>query len=210
MNRPSASALALGLLAGVLALGGAQAQAQAPAAPAAASAPARAPQATPAQMVAAQQAAIAKFAGLSGSWRGTGWMVDNGVRTNLTVTVRAGPALDGVIEVVEQRSYAPDGKMTFHSFNNFSFDARKNQYVTQARAGGLFSDFPLNATADGYVWQLGFNGSGLRYTGVVKDGVWTETTESFSPDKPAVKTGEFTVKRVATPGWPEAGALTLK
>jgi hypothetical protein len=205
MKRHSAPVLAVGLAASAILLAGASALAQAPAA-----APARAPQATPTQMVAAQQAAIAKFAAMNGSWRGKGWMLNNGVRTELTVTVRAGPALDGAIEVMEQRSYAPDGKVTFHSFNNFSFDARKNQYLNQARAGGLFSDFPLNATADGYVWQLGFNGSGLRYTGVIKDGVWTESTESFSPDKPTVKSGEFTIRRVATPGWPEAGALTLK
>jgi hypothetical protein len=161
----------------------------------------------PAEMIAAQQMAIARLAGFNGEWRGEGWKSAEGGRVTETVTQRVGSFLDGATQVIETRSYFPDGAITFHAFNNVAFDAGKAEYVMQARAGGRFGNFPFRATADGYVWELGFDGHGLRYTGTLKNGVWTEKTEQLAPDRPPETIAEFNVRRVGDTDWPEHGAM---
>jgi hypothetical protein len=165
---------------------------------------------TPAEMVAAQRKAMEPLAGFNGIWRGEGWTEDDGKRTTATVTQRVGPFLDGVTQMIETRSYAPDGASVFHAFNNVMWDTRKSAYVMQARAGGLFGNFPLRIIPNGYVWDLGFGTSGLRYTGTIENGVWTEISERISADKPPQKFAEFKLRRVSDSAWPEAGALAAK
>lgn len=161
----------------------------------------------PAEMMATQNAAIAKLAGFNGVWRGTGWTDENGKRTTATVTERVGPFLDGTTQIIEARNYSADGKLGFHAFNNVMFDVRKGEYVMQARAGGLFGNFPFRATPNGYVWEINFGGSGLRYTGTIENGVWTEVSEHISPDKAPEKFAEFKLQRVSSTEWPQGGAL---
>lgn len=162
---------------------------------------------SPAEMIAAQQSAIAQLARFNGEWRGEGWKLADGGKTTETVTQRVGGFLDGTTQVIETRSYAADGSSTFHAFNNVAFDAGKAEYVMQARAGGRFGNFPFRATADGYVWELGFGGRGLRYTGTLAGGVWTEKTEQISPDAPPQVIAEFSLRRVGDTDWPEHGAM---
>jgi hypothetical protein len=180
------------------------------AAPVLAQAPA-APQLTPAQMVAAQQAAMRRLAGLDGVWRGEGWMIDRPGETprRMTYTQRVGPFLDGAVKVIETRAYLPDGSLGFHAFT-VSFDAQKGEYVMTARAAGRSGAFGFSATGDGYVWDIGGGGRGIHYTGTLKDGAWTETGDSVAPDRPPVRMSEWTVRRVGSTDWPEAGALPAR
>jgi hypothetical protein len=175
---------------------------------------AQAPQAaqapmTPTQMVAAQQAAMARMAALDGVWRGEAWMIDRPGETprQMTQTMRVGPFLDGAVKVMETRGYLADGSLGFHAFNTLAFDAEKAAYVMNARAAGRSGQFSFRPTADGYVWEIGGGGRGLRYTGVVKDGVWTEVGESLDPARAPIRMSEMTLRRVGPTDWPEAGAI---
>lgn len=167
---------------------------------------AQAPQ-TATQLVAAQQAAIAKLSGFNGLWRGQGWTIVDGRKVPETVTQRVGFALDGATQVMETRIFAADGRAGFHALNNVAYDATKGEYVIQARAEGRFGNFPFRATADGYVWELVFGGRGLRYTGTLKDGVWTQVSERIAPDRPPEVFAEFRVSRIAATTWPDGGAM---
>ena len=166
--------------------------------------------APPVDLVAAQQAAIEHFAPFDGLWRGNGWSLVDGERAPLIVTQRVGRMLDGATQVMETRSYATDGALAFHAFNNIAYDADKAAYVMQARAEGRFGTFPLQATMDGYVWEIGSGGNGLRYTGRIENGVWREVTESLSAGEAPRVIGEFMVYRFDDTDWPEAGALPAK
>jgi len=174
----------------------------------AACAPAVAAQA-PAAMVAAQQQAMQRMAALDGVWRGEAWMVDNPgeARRVMTQTLRVGPFLDGAVKLMETRGYLADGTLGFHAFNTLGFDAEKNTYVMDARAAGRAGLFSFRPTPDGYVWEIGGGGRGLRYTGVVKGGVWTEVGESLSPDRAPITVSSMTLRRVGDTDWPEAGAI---
>jgi hypothetical protein len=164
---------------------------------------------TPPQMVAAQQAAMARINALDGVWRGAGWMIDAPGETprRMTITERVGPFLDGAVKVIETRGYLAAGGLGFHAFNTVSFDAQKGQYAMTARAAGRGGDFAFEPTADGYTWRIGPEGRGLRYVGVLKDGTWTEYSESLSPDRAPIRMSEMTLRRVGDSSWPEAGAI---
>jgi hypothetical protein len=160
-------------------------------------------------MIAAQETALKKLNSLEGVWRGSGWMIDSPGETPraMVQTYRVGPALDGTLEVMEARAYLPDGQVGFHAFNTISFDAQKGAYIMTARAGGRSGDFSFTPTADGYIWEIGGGGRGLRYTGVLKDGVWTELGESIDPGRPPIRMSEWTVKRIGPTTWPDGGAI---
>lgn len=162
---------------------------------------------TPVQMVSAQQRAMASLKGFNGIWRGEGWVLEGERKVPETVTQRVGPFLDGAAQAVETRSFHADGSLSFHAFNTIAYDARAEHYVMQARAGGLFGNFPFRVTQDGYVWDLGFEGRGLRYTATLKGGLWRQITERITPDQPPLIIGDFTLRRLSDTDWPEGGAL---
>lgn len=168
--------------------------------------------ATPAQMVAQQQSAIARLPRMDGVWRGTGWMVDRpeDKPRQMTMTYRVGPFLDRTVKVIEIRGYLADGSLGFHAFNMVSFDSDKRAYVMNARAAGRSGAFDFELSPEGYVWRIGSGDSGLRYTGTIKDGVWKETGQSLAPGRTPVAMSEFTLRRVADTDWPEAGAVAAK
>jgi hypothetical protein len=161
----------------------------------------------PNQRVLAEQAAIASLAGFNGLWRGSGWTLVEGERVANVVTQRVGTMLDDVTQVIETRTFAADGSLQFHAFNNVAFEFDSGAYVIQARAGGRFGEFPFRTTPDGYVWELINNGSGLRYTGTLRNGVWTEVTEAVSADRLPQVISEFSISRIGDTEWPAGGAL---
>ena len=48
----------------------------------------------------------------------------------------------------------------------------------------------------------------IRYTAVVKDGVWREVGDRIAPDKEPVRFFEMTLKRVGHTDWPAGGAIS--
>lgn len=161
----------------------------------------------PSPLEAAQQEAMTEFNGLAGEWRGEGWSLSGDQLVPLDVTLRAGFALDRSTLFIENRSYRQDGSLAFHSFNNIGFDNDHSALVMQARAEGRFGDFSLTTTGDGYVWHIGSEDSGLRYTGTIHDGLWTEATDVLTPGEAPRKIGEFTVRRTGATDWPDGGSL---
>ena len=74
---------------------------------------------------------------------------------------------------------------------------------------GRQGTFPLTPTDDGYVWTIPAGpGRTLRYTAVVKDGVWNEVGDLLMEGKPPVRTFEMTLRRVGDTDWPSAGAVS--
>lgn len=162
--------------------------------------------------VTAQQEAMAPLAILDGVWRGSAWQIDpTGKRHDMTQTERLGPFLDGSIRVVEGRGYLPDGSIGFNAFAVISYDPAKKAYTMRSYTGGRYGDFPLQARADGFDWQIpaGPNAT-VRYTAVVKDGTWVETGEFVAEGQPPRKFFEMRLKRIGDSDWPSGGAVPMK
>lgn len=181
----------------------------APAGASAAGAPGGAPQMTPAQVVTAQQAAIARLSALDGVWRGTGAMTDRpgDAPDQMTMAVRVGSALDGTLKIIETRGYLANGTLRFHSFNTISFDPQRAEYTMNARAGGRSGNFSFRPTDEGYAWNIGSPEAGIRYTGTVAGGEWKERGLSVAPGREPQFMSESALRRVGATDWPEAGAL---
>jgi hypothetical protein len=171
---------------------------------------AQGPQQTPAQWVAAQQAAMIPLAYMDGVWRGTGWMIDAPGETprHMTMTYRIGPFLEGAVKVIEIRGYLADGSYGFHAFNMVSFDAQKGEYVMNARAAGRSGIFAFQlAGARKYTWQIGNPTTGLHYEGALENGEWIQIGRRIAPGAEPIIMSDYRLRRVADTDWPEAGAI---
>lgn len=142
-----------------------------------------------------ERQALAVLAPLDGEWSGSGWTLVDGRHEPRLVTLSVSAQLGGATRVIENRTYGPDGVLLFHAFNNVAFNVDSGTHVIQARAEGRFGEFSFTPTADGYVWQLGGGGQGLRYTGTLFGDRWTEVTEILVPGQPAREIARFTVTR---------------
>jgi hypothetical protein len=157
---------------------------------------------SPAEMVERQQTAMARLDDLEGLWEGTGWLLEGETKVPLAVAIQSGKMLDGVMQLIEVRTRDGNGKIHLHGVNFIVYNTARQSYAIQAHAGGLYGDFTFNVTQDGYVWQLGDDNQGLRYTGVVHGDVWTETTERLGPGGVISPIGKFTLKRAKRSEWP--------
>lgn len=168
-------------------------------------------QPNPAAMIATQREAMLPLAIFDGVWRGPASMVlPSGDKYNATQTERVGPLLDGSIRVIEGRSYSADNTLGFSTFASISYDPEKKAYTLHSHALGRVGDFPLQVTPNGFVWEFPLGAMTIRYTAVVKDGVWREIGESIVPDKDPVRFFEMNLKRVGDTDWPAAGAIAPK
>jgi hypothetical protein len=162
----------------------------------------------PEKLLAAQREAMAKLTTLDGTWRGEAWMVaPDGGRHSLTQTERVGPMLDGAVRVIEGRGYEADGKLAFNAFAIISFDVAKSTYSMRSHAMGNAGDFPVTITADGFQWEIAAGPMTIRYTAVVKDGVWTEKGTRQAPGQGPVEFFGMTLQRLGDTDWPAAGAV---
>jgi len=153
-------------------------------------------------MVESQQTAMARLDDLEGLWEGTGWLLEGETKVSLAVALQSGKMLDGAMQLIEVRTRDGNGKIHLHGVNLIVYNTARHSYAIQAHAGGLFGDFTFKVTHDGYVWQLGDDNQGLRYTGVIHGGVWTETTERLGPGGAISQIGKFTLKRAKGLEWP--------
>ncbi len=169
---------------------------------------ANAQQADPASLIATQRDAMAAFARMDGVWRGPAWTIlPNGEKHHVTQTERIGPLLDGSIKVVEGRSYESDGRTGFNAFGVISYDPGKKSYAFRSHAQGRFGEFVIKPSVDGYVWGIPAGPMTIRYTAVIKDGVFHEVGDHIVPGKEPMRYFEMTLKRVGDSAWPTAGAI---
>jgi len=165
----------------------------------------------PAVLIAAQKEAMAKLAAMDGVWRGPAWTAGpSGEKHVLTQTERVGPILDGAVKVVEGRGYDADGKVAFNAFATISYDPASKKYTMHSHAMGRAGDFPLTLSADGFTWEIPAGPMTIRYTAVIKDGVWKETGDRIAPGKEPVRFLEMELKRVGDTTWPAGGAVPPK
>lgn len=162
----------------------------------------------PGKLLAAQREAMAKLAMLDGAWRGDAWTVaPDGSRHSLTQTERVGPMLDGAVRVIEGRGYEADGSLAFNAFGVISFDVAKGAYSMRSHAMGNAGDFPVTVSADGFQWEIAAGPMTIRYTAVVKDGVWTEKGTRQAPGQEPVEFFGMTLQRLGDTDWPAGGAV---
>src|SRR5437899_2251117 len=142
----------------------------------------------PATLIAAQKEAMVPLAFMDGVWRGPAWTVlPSGEKHNVTQTERIGPFLDGSVKVIEGRGYDTDGKVTFNAFGTISYDPARKAYTLHSHAMGYVGDFVLRPAADGYTWEIPAGPTSIRYTAVIKDGVWKEVGDRIAPGKEPVR-----------------------
>ena len=136
----------------------------------------------PATLIAAQREAMTPLAFMDGVWRGPAWTIlPSGEKHKVTQTERIGPFLDGSVKVTEGRGYNADGTVGFNAFGTISYNPATRVYTLHSYAQGNVGDFALNRTSDGYVWEIPIGPAGvIRYTAVLKNGVWTETGERIA------------------------------
>ncbi len=165
----------------------------------------------PATLIAAQREAMAPLAFMDGVWRGPAWTIlPSGEKHNITQTERIGPFLDGSVKVIEGRGYNADGTAGFNAFGTISFNAATRVYTLHSYAQGNVGDFTLTRTADGYIWEIPAGPMTIRYTAVIKDGVWREVGDRIVLGKDPVRFFEMNLKRVGDTNWPAAGAISPK
>ncbi|MDP1632322.1 MAG: DUF1579 domain-containing protein [Caulobacter sp.] len=177
------------------------------AAPALAQAPA-----DPAVLLAAQKAAMAPLAAMDGVWRGPAWTVDQtGTKRLLTQTERIGSFLGGTVKVIEGRGYNADGSVGFNALGVISHDPAAKTWSMRSWAMGRSGDFPLEPTADGYVWSIPAGpGAVVRYTAVIKNGAWREIGEYVAGDQPPRQIFEMNLTRIGDTDWPNGGAVPMQ
>jgi hypothetical protein len=164
-----------------------------------------------AALQAAQREAMAPLAFMDGVWRGpASTTTAPGVTHAVTQTERIGPFLDGSVKVIEGRGYDAEGKVTFNAFGIISYNPATRAYTMRSYAMGQVGDFALQRKPDGFVWEIPAGPMTIRYTAVVKNGVWHEVGDRIAPDKEPVRFFEMTLKRVGDTYWPTAGAIGPK
>lgn len=162
-------------------------------------------------VIATQREAMVPLAFMDGVWRGPAWTIlPSGEKHSITQTERIGPFLDGSVKVLEGRGYDAEGKVTFNAFGTISYDPAKRAYTLHSYAQGHVGDFSLKPTSDGYVWEIPVGEMTIRYTCVVKDGVWREVGDRIMPGKDPVRFFEMNLKRVGDTTWPAGGAISPK
>jgi len=154
--------------------------------------------------------AMARLSFMRGTWAGpasgTG---PDGRPFRVWQTERMGPLLGGDVLVVEGRGYKEDDSTGFNALAVISYEPRTGEYEIRSYAMGRAGTFTLTPTEDGYVWTVPAGpGRSLRYTAVVKDGVWNEVGDLLAEGKPPARTFEMTLHRVGDTDWPGAGAVS--
>lgn len=164
-----------------------------------------------AAVMAAQREALGRLAYMDGIWRGPAWtLLPSGEKHTITHTERIGPFLGGMVKVIEGRGYDPDGKVTFNSFGTISFLTETRTYNLHSHALGHVGDFALTLTADGYQWEILMGPVKVRYTAVVKGGVWLEVGDRIQPGQAPTRIFEMNLRRVGDTSWPAADPVPPK
>lgn len=165
----------------------------------------------PASLIQAQRKAMEPLKMMDGVWRGTASTTGrSGEKHVITQTERVGPMLGGSIKVMEGRGYEADGKLSFNAFGIISYDPASQSYSMHATAQGHTGDFAMTVTDDGFNWSIPAGPMTMRYTAVIKDGIWHELGVREMPGKPPVQFFEMKLKRAGDTDWPAAGAVPMK
>lgn len=164
----------------------------------------------PAALIRVEREAMERLSWMNGRWQGPAWSQTPAGRHEIVQTERIGPMLDGSVKVVEGKSFERDGRpAAFNAFGIIYFDPGKKVYRLHSHAQGRSGDFPMEVTADGYVWTIAAGPVSIRYAAIVRDGVWREVGEMVRPDGNATQIFEMNLRRTGDSDWPLAGQATV-
>lgn len=157
---------------------------------------------------AVQRQAIAALDRLDGTWRGEATMTGPGGQRTFTQTERVGSMLGGSVKVIEGRGYNADGTTSFNAMAVISWDEAAGRYGFHSWANGRSGDFPFEATADGFRWEIqaGPNAR-VEYVAVVEGGTWHEVGHYLVEGQPPRQILEMTLTRLGDSDWPAGGAV---
>jgi len=154
------------------------------------------------------RAAIDRLDFLDGEWAGPAWAQTREGRADMTQTERVGDMLGGAIKVIEGRAWDPAGKTVFNAFAVITYEPKSRTYTFTTFVGGEKSEFPLQVSDTGFVWERPAGPNAVvRFTAVVKDGVWHEVGEYIAEGQPPRRFVELNLRRVGDSAWPAAGAV---
>ncbi|MDA0193584.1 MAG: hypothetical protein O2887_03400 [Bacteroidetes bacterium] len=123
-----------------------------------------------------------------GSWKGTGWIINQGgVKSEFNQNEEIYYDLNGSVLVARGTGKNTDGKVIHDALGIISYQLQTNEYKMNAfLANGMKTEASLEIIGDGKLkwWFETGNGSTIRYTSNIKDGIWTEKGE-YSPDNEA-------------------------
>lgn len=166
---------------------------------------------SPAQRIAAQREAMARFANLDGAWRGQATMtLPNGQKHEITQTERVGGFLDGAVKLVEGRGYEADGKVSFNALGVISYDPATRVYTMHSNAQGYTGNFVLTPSPDGFSWEIPAGPMNIKYTATVKDGAWREVGDRIVSGKAPVRFFDMTLRRIGSTTWPAGDPVPAK
>lgn len=162
----------------------------------------------PGSLLKAQREAMAALHPLDGTWRGSAsTTLPTGETHLLTQTERVGPFLGGAVKVIEGRGVEADGQLSFNALAIISYDVERRSYSLRSYAQGRVGDFPVRVTSDGFAWDIPAGAMLIRYTAVIKDGIWHEIGERIVPGQDPIRFHEMTLRRVGDTDWPAGGAV---
>jgi hypothetical protein len=163
-------------------------------------------------MMSSQRAAMEALSFMDGAWRGTAWTVTpDGKRLSLTQTERVGPLLGGTVKLVEGRGYESDGRTGFNALGVISYNPANRKYSIQSYASGQAGAFPLEASGNGFVWQIPAGPNAIvRFTATFQGGNWHEIGEHVAEGAPPVKVFEMRLKRLGDTAWPGGDPVSIK
>ena len=130
--------------------------------------------------------AVTQAAFLEGSWAGEGWIqMGPGPKEEFTQTETVTSMLDGAVMLVEGigHSTGEDPKKIHHALALISFDPVNNTLLFSSFvAGRPRLDLVPEVAPNTFIWGFSPSSGGeIRYSIVIKDGVWHEVGE-FSRD----------------------------
>ena len=165
----------------------------------------------PAPLLAAQRDAMKALAAMDGVWRGPAWtLLPSGEKATVTQTERIGPFLQGTVKVLEGRGYRDDGSVGFNALGVISFDPAKKAYNLRSYALGRSGDFPIQPTADGYVWEIPQGPATIRYTAAIQGDTLREVGDRIVPGREPLRFFEMTLKRLGDSDWPETRPVPMR
>lgn len=157
--------------------------------------------------IAAEQAAIGKFAWMDGMWRGPATTKTAGGEHKVMQTERIGSMLGGTVKVIEGKGFNPDGSTGFNAFAVISFDPATKAYTFRSYAQGRVGTFAITPAGTGYVWEIPAGGATIRYTATLENGIWREVGDRIVAGRPAQRFFEMMLTRVSDTTWPAAGGI---
>ena len=124
-----------------------------------------------------QRTEMQKLDKMAGKWSGAGWIQQGPNREEFTGTENVQRKLDGLALLVEGRFTAKNdpNKVIHETLAVLNYNPKTTIYDFKTYlANGSNGSFAFKLVEDGYEWGMDYPGAKMRYTIIIKDGIWNE------------------------------------